>query len=202
MKYHKIQSIFKRDPATKHKTFLPEYTTWAFDYLKDNEWTWTEKVDGMNMRVIWDGEVRRFAGRGDNAQIPSNLMEHMYDKFPEKMFEHMMPLTLYGEGYGAGIQKVGSMYGENQQFILFDVLRGDKWMSRLEVEEFGRELGIPFTPIVGVGTLLEAVDLVKRNPPSGIGDGVTEGLVCRPSVELRDRDGSRIITKVKCRDYL
>lgn len=26
-----------------------------FDYLKDNTWIFTEKVDGTNIRIMWDG---------------------------------------------------------------------------------------------------------------------------------------------------
>ena len=45
--YHKIQSVFKRDPNTKFKTLLEgEYSIPEFEYLKDNEWVFTEKVDG------------------------------------------------------------------------------------------------------------------------------------------------------------
>lgn len=37
IEYPKIQSIFKRDPATKHKTFLPEYSLPELEFLKDND---------------------------------------------------------------------------------------------------------------------------------------------------------------------
>ncbi len=36
-KYHKIQSVFKRDAKNNHKTFLlGEYSRPEFEYLKDN----------------------------------------------------------------------------------------------------------------------------------------------------------------------
>ena len=51
--YHKIQTVFKRDPATKIKTLLDvDWSQDAFGYLADNEWVFTEKVDGTNIRVM------------------------------------------------------------------------------------------------------------------------------------------------------
>ena len=45
--YHKIQTIYKRDPANSFKTLLEgEYSLPEFEYLKDNTWVFTEKVDG------------------------------------------------------------------------------------------------------------------------------------------------------------
>ncbi len=52
--YHKIQSIYLRDPETKHKRFLiGQWTLPEFEYLADNEWSFTEKVDGTNIRIYW-----------------------------------------------------------------------------------------------------------------------------------------------------
>ncbi len=52
MLYPKIQSMFKRDPANNHRTFLDgEWADPAFGYLADLTWTATEKVDGTNMRL-------------------------------------------------------------------------------------------------------------------------------------------------------
>jgi hypothetical protein len=51
------------------------------------------------------------------------------------------------------------------------------------------------------GTLCEAVELVKRGYPSQLRCTPPEGLVMRPEVELRDRRGERIITKIKMKDF-
>ena len=51
--YHKIDSLYMREEATKR--LLPGvYRNPAVAYLKDNEWTFTEKIDGTNIRVVWD----------------------------------------------------------------------------------------------------------------------------------------------------
>ena len=52
--YHKIQSVFKRDPATNHKRFLMgEYSLPEFEYLANNEWVATEKIDGTNVHQAY-----------------------------------------------------------------------------------------------------------------------------------------------------
>ena len=47
--YHKINSVFKRD---ERGNFIEEYADDVFEYLKDNVWVFTEKVDGTNIVVI------------------------------------------------------------------------------------------------------------------------------------------------------
>ena len=44
------------------------------EFLKDNQWNFTEKIDGTNIRVHWDGHKVMFGGRTDNAQIPTSLV--------------------------------------------------------------------------------------------------------------------------------
>lgn len=206
--YHKIQSIFKRDPANKMKTFLiGEYSEPEFEYLKDCLWVFTEKIDGTNIRVMWDGQNVRFGGRTNLAQIHTFLLDFLLNHFtPELMltcFGELGGITLYGEGYGNRINKVGSKYlNDRAEFILFDIAGGDVFFERSKVEEYGKALDLPVTPIVDSGSLDKAVEMCRNGFPSIVGDNlVAEGLVMRPIVELRDRMGDRIITKVKCRDF-
>jgi hypothetical protein len=108
--YHKIQTVFLRDPATHYATVLEgQYATPEFEYLKQNIWMFTEKVDGTNIRVQWNRESVEFAGKTDRADIPTCLREKLQEMFaPEVFLPWEAPaLTLYGEGYGARIQKGG-----------------------------------------------------------------------------------------------
>lgn len=218
-KYHKIQSIFKRDPETKFKTFLMgEYSVPEFEYLADNEWVFTEKVDGTNIRVMWDGANVTFAGKTDEASIPGFLLSELEQtfsttparaKFRERfgfvkksIVKERGGICMYGEGYGKKIQKVGAQYiADKTAFILSDVKVGHIWLERENVEDIAKFLGIPVVPIVGRGTLAEAIARVECGEPSRLGDLTMEGLVLRPVVELRDRMGQRVITKIKHKDF-
>lgn len=205
--YHKIQTLFKRDMSTKHKTLLEgEWTLPEFEYLANNQWTFSEKVDGTNIRVIFNAGLVTFAGKTDAAQIPAQLIARLNERYlPLAARMHDVfgrDACLYGEGYGAKIQKGGGKYRQDPDFVLFDVRVGEWWLQRSDVEDVATKLGIDVIPIIGEGTLHDAVEWVKRGIKSTWGDFEAEGIVARPKIELRARSGERIITKIKCRDFV
>ena len=115
----------------------------------------------------------------------------------------VMFVCLYGEGYGNRIQKVGKHYlSDSVGFILFDVRVGKFWLKRIDVENIASKMGVPVVPIIGAGTLLEAIEFVREGFHSSVGSLQAEGLVCRPKVEMFDRQGKRIIAKIKSKDFL
>jgi len=214
--YHKIQTVFKRNPETKHKTLLlGEYSMPELGYLKDNKWVWTEKVDGTNIRIMFQcgiasprqGEIR---GKTDNAQIHPQLMEIIMRKFgfggdmkSDELFqtlEDQRDVVFYGEGYGPKIQS-GGKYSQEHSFVLFDIKIGEWWLRRGDVEDIAGKHGLEVVPVVGSGTLLEMVERVKKGFKSQWGDFEAEGIVAKPTVELRARNGERIITKLKTKDF-
>lgn len=206
--YHKIDGLYMREESTKR--LLPGvYRNPLVEYLKDNEWTFTEKIDGTNIRVVWDGHRVSFHGRTDKAMIPVKLLQKLEELFGgeanEQVFEQYFGdklVTLYGEGYGAGIQKGGGNYRKDNDFILFDVEVNDSIMlARKDVELVAQYFGIEVVPIIMTGTILEAEDFVRSRPMSKIGTAKMEGLVGRPTIEIRDRCGKRVIVKIKTRDY-
>lgn len=205
--YHKIQTVFKRDPETKFRTLLEgEYSLPEFGYLENNIWVFTEKVDGTNIRIIWDGNGVEFGGKTDNAQLPvmlanklSQLSSDLSGRFASKFGES--EVCLYGEGYGAKIQKVGGDYSPEQKFVLFDVKVGNWWLQREDVDDVAEFMGMDSVPIIGHGTLPEMVNAVRSGFNSQWGNFLAEGIVARPKTELFTRSGHRIITKLKHRDF-
>lgn len=204
--YHKIQSIFKRDEKT-HKFIIDDYSLPEIEYLKDNTWVFTEKIDGTNVRVLWNHEVQEvsFGGRTANAQMPVFLYDKLNDLFPSARFKEWFPetsLCLYGEGYGARIQKGGGKYiPDGVDFILFDVLIGDWWLRQDDVEDVASQLGINVVPVISRGTIEDAIQIVQNGLRSTFGDFLAEGLVLKPAVDLFSRMGHRIVTKVKGKDF-
>ena len=204
--YHKIQTVFKRDPETNMKTLLENnYSLPEFEYLAGNQWVFTEKVDGTNIRVMFDGEQITFGGKTDRAQIPAALAKRLNELFlPQlELFKELFAdgACLYGEGYGAKIQIVGINYRPDQDFVLFDVKIEDWWLQRRDVEDIAQKLNLDIVPIIGQGTIAEMVEKTKTGFTSIWGDFRAEGIVARPSTELKTRGGERIITKIKCKDF-
>ena len=206
-KYHKISNIYIRDIENQNRLCEGAFNKPAFEYLKDNEWEFTEKIDGTNIRVCWDGYKVTFQGRTDKAIIPKELLTRLEELFgtpeAEEIFEQSFgttEVTLYGEGYGGKIQS-GKKYRENEDFILFDVMFGDdSYANREYVENVAKMFNIDCVPVVLKGTLQEGVDFVKTHPESTIGNCIMEGVVGRPSIELSHRN-ERVIVKIKCRDF-
>jgi hypothetical protein len=205
--YHKIKTIFKRDPYTKFKTLLiGEFSMPEFEYLKNNAWVWAEKVDGTNIRIMFDGTNVTFGGKTDRAQIPKPLMQDLNDIFipMQPIFEANFSskgVCLYGEGYGAGIQE-GGKYRQDQSFVLFDVKIGNWWLQRKDVEGIANMLNIGVVPIIGKGTLDRMVEFTEKGFTSMWGNFTAEGIVARPEIELKTRSGERIITKIKHKDFV
>ena len=205
--YHKIETLFERAMDGSKKLICGQWRNPTVEFLKDAVWHFTEKIDGTNIRVHWDGHKVTFGGRTERANIPANLVTFLNDTFGgdenEQLFEQKFGeniVTLYGEGYGAGIQK-GGLYRSDVSFILFDVQVGDVWLTRESVEDIATTLGIDVVPFIGQGTLKDSVDFVRTKPMSRIGSAPMEGIVARPVVELRDRMGRRVIVKIKVKDF-
>lgn len=210
--YHKIDSIFKRNMELPNKPFI--MGAWSkpeFEYLQNNKWEWTEKVDGTNIRVMFNGKEIIFGGKSEEAQIPASLVKYLQDKFLPQLDlfketfdgDESTEVCFYGEGFGHKIQgKVGTDYlMDKVSFYLFDIKIGRWWLQRQAVWDLACKFCLVPPTIVGEGTINEAVELVKKGFKSSFGTADAEGLVLRPTTELHNRKGERIITKVKCRDF-
>lgn len=127
--YEKTYNLFAR---FKEKPFIGkynegEYFTHVFPKVAQDAWVYTEKIDGMNMRVIIDdaGAVS-IRGRSNKAQIPGDLQENIEAMVVNRsgkliaLAQNRGVVTLYGEGYGPGIQK-GQGYRDTKGFVLFDI---------------------------------------------------------------------------------
>ena len=216
--YQKIQTLFKRD---ERNIIIPDQFTYPeFEILKDLKWECTEKIDGTNIRIELsssgnpeDGIIMSFKGRTDKAVIPEHLLTKLNWLFDR---EHLMEvlnitdetqdcnITLYGEGYGAKIQKGGNYISNDVNFILFDVKIGKWWLDRESIKDIANKLGISAVPLMGYMTIPEAIEYVKKGFKSTIAENKdydAEGLVLKAPCGLLKRDGERLITKIKTVDF-
>lgn len=209
VKFQKIETVFNRATDGSKKLVEGSYQSEIVKYLAGNAWVCTEKIDGTNVGIVWDGYAVHFQGRSETSSLPSKLVDYLMSTFlsdeVQELFEQKfgeMKVVLFGEGYGAGIQK-GKAYRNDLAFILFDVYLPEKdlWLKRDAIENIAQCFNIEAVPVIMTGTLLEAVEFVKTRPSSTIGSAKMEGLVCKPLEEVRDRMGNRVVVKVKCKDF-
>lgn len=180
------------------------------EFCKDLTWQFTEKVDGTNIRIHWDGYRVEFGGRTDNAQIPATLINRLNDLFGgeanEQLFEQKFgqcDVILFGEGYGPKIQNGGS-YKDEVDFIMFDVMINGNYQPKESVEDIAKYFNVDIVPIVAEGPLTVGIEYVMKNRQSIIAKNGAEleGVVARPIHELKSRTGKRLIVKIKFKDFL
>ena len=167
-------------------------------------------------------------GKTDNAQIPPMLQKYMEETYPddkvlealdlkewipvEEWKEHkwndvidIPKYTIYGEGYGAKIQKAGGNYIKNGvSFAGFDVKVNDIYLLTDNRDDIINKLGAPIAPFIGYFTIDEAIEYVRKGFKSRIAenkDFIAEGLVLRTELGLRNRRGERLIVKIKYEDF-
>lgn len=203
--FDKIKCIFKRNPVTKKVT--QEFSSEMFEVLKDCPyWEFTEKIDGTNIRVHWDGHKFNFYGRTDKSDIPKKLLSKLEEIFINDYMEEKMEelvgnkeCIIFGEGYGDGIQKCGKDYIEDgNDFIVFDIIVDGEYVD--DYRSFCNAIGLKFVPVIFTGDLEDGFVYVRRGHKSEIGSCEFEGLVGRLPNCIRDKDGNVIRIKIKVKD--
>lgn len=219
MEYPKINSLYKREEKTK-KLIIGDYA--CDEFASISRWTVTEKVDGTNVRIIyqkrpgWEGTLY-FGGRTDNAQIPADLFAHLQATFTlekmERIFAQADKVILFGEGYGPKIQS-GGYYRSDVSFILFDAVIDGWWLERAKVYALSLDLKIDDVPLltppqlgsapIYLWSLNEIEEFVKMAPVSQVAQvekSAMEGIVARSLPQMMFRGGGPIMFKLKCKDF-
>lgn len=209
IKYHKIDTVFNRDMEGTKKLIPNSYRNPLVEYLKDSKWIFTEKIDGCNIRVFWNGFNIEIAGRTEDSQMPveikAKLEEIFFNNETHQLIEQCFgenQVYLFGEGYGKKIQTGGNYLG-HQDFILFDVSVNGIFLSRESVEEIAKTFSLKVVPIVLEGTIEQGIEFVKSRPNSAIAikDYPMEGIIGTPAQRILDHRGHRVIVKIKYEDF-
>lgn len=201
--YQKIETLYKFDSTIKK--FRKVFYNPIVEYLKDCKWYGTEKVDGTNIRVCWDGYGFMFGGRTDNAQLPKEVIALLDTKFNsdmEVLFEQKFgqkEVILFMEGYAGKIQN--GAYNGDEKIIGYDIMIENIYLDKQVSKELFGEMGLPFVPVLEFANLQECIDYVYNHTQSIIQpESKIEGLVCFPATRIYDHMGNRIIVKIKRRD--
>lgn len=214
--YHHIDAPTVQDDAwgrehKQRKLIVPTlgetqaYRSMLWAYLSENEWAYSRKLDGENMRVQWDGEQVLWNGKTNAFQCGADLTEYMNNTFIEEIFEEKFgrdkKVILFGEHMGPKVQ--GNELGlDHDEFILYDVNINGRWLNTLVVEAVAAYFGIRtvynlMSQPLNSCTLRELITKVANGEFKD-----WEGIVATPLEEMRDQNGQRVIVKIKNRDYL
>ena len=210
IEYQKILTLYKFSMDTYEFVNIihDEYV----DYLKDLVWLISEKVDGMNIRVHYDGHRVEWNGRTDKANLPKEVEQLLQTTFgdSEIIFEQLFgekDVILFMECYGGKIQ--GGLYGGAERLIGFDVMINGEYIDKRNIEGIFNRFNVPCVEFGEVKGLKTVVDMVKdaiSSPEKNIsklcekGTTVIEGYVCVPKCRIYDNQGNRIIVKIRVRD--
>jgi hypothetical protein len=172
-----------------------------------------ECTDGREDCLHCDAWLVKINGRTANSQFHAGLYQYLTETFTlEKMLsvcegDEPYEFTLYGEGYGEGIQK-GGYYRKGVSFRLFDVLVGDKWwLDRYNMVDVAAKLNINVVPIFGTYSMPEIIEIFSSDGFDSVvaleennTEIEAEGVVCRTDPYLFNKYGERIKFKLKAKD--
>ena len=216
MEYPKIETLFDR--KENHK--VDETRIRCPEFSAINSWWITEKIDGTNIRIIFERENANqpatnkpldIRGRTDNATLPEHIKEifksHTFDagRWDSLMQMGMGKMIIYGEACGSKIQN-GGLYetkDKKRRFLVFDIWIDGWWLEWPTILRICNNLNLETVPLLPYFTIKEALAAVKRNERSLVGEieHAFEGVVATSNPLMLFRDGRPIKWKLKCRDF-
>lgn len=207
----KILEVSDRSPSRVSKKPRFQYDISVKGNL--NYFTKNILVHNTNIRIEYDnrdlcyGPWRGFTGRTGKSILPNRMFLYLEEKFKlsllEKVFNEAKNAVLFGEGYGAKIQKGGGLYREDNGFILFDVYIDGWWLERESVEQMAHELDCKCVPVLPFDTMEEGISYVLSKPQSLITETpkIAEGVVAKSDPLMLFRNGNMIAWKLKVIDF-
>ena len=171
--YEKILAPFGRDSSNSKFVNTSKWSKPEFEYLKNNTWIWTQKIDGTNLNIVWDGERVSYKGHTDKTQWNERSKNYIESVFctseAETVFEQ-----LYGEQpIIVSMELVSKDFNQNYgypdgHFYVYDVRNGNtgKYWDRKAVEDFVEAFDHEHKHVEAVkvlyrGTIEGAVEWVK-----------------------------------------
>ncbi len=221
IKYHHIEAPTFQDRElskryNRHTLANPKnspqnglYREPELEYLAKNLWTYKRKLNGENMRVLWDGDQAVWNGRTDSFSTDIATTEYMNSTFAEEIFEEKFGrdkiVLLFGEHMGPKTQG-NELSLDSTEFVLFDVNIASVWLEPKSLQSIANYFGLrtcydfmhPEDEERDYADTLEnLIDLTARGEFAD-----WEGIVATPSIGVFNRKGDRIICKIKNQDYL
>ena len=212
--YPKLKNLHKRDPADNK--VIDEFTDEIFspEQLGNAGWTWREKMDGTNLRIIWDGHRAEYRGRTDRAQFSDGQTVFLDEKIKSPAFEELLEQTfgnteaaLYAELIGNKIQ--GNPHKiDGYEIRVYDAFVAGWWLLPVNVDELANDLGLDSAEIIGVapiGHMHQGMKDIASMAEALEGEAepleYIEGIVGTAPGSVLGRDGTILRVKLKLENY-
>ena len=205
--YPKIPTIFKRDSFDNFRYVAVDlWSSSELKYLASLEWEWSELIEGVLIRLCWDGALLSIRGKNLSTKAPAQIEKQfiraqatLKSKFLS-FFGSEGHVSFFCIAFGSHL-KQGGKYGKTQQINVFDINIEDNWLQRDDIKSMCNKFDLNPIPIVGTGSLNNMIGKVEKGFNSYYGNFLAAGIVARPLVELKDHFNNRIITKLKYKDF-
>lgn len=180
-------------------------------YMTDDmTWTVSEKLNGINTRIIWDGYSIEVKGRNDKTELQGGQLDLQGDLIASQMdngnfmFDELFgtkKVTIFGEVIGTKIQGNPYKLGETQ-FKVFDILINDVWVSPEGITKIAEDLNMStvmhYTVRGWDNVMTNFIEIWKNCRKKKF---YFEGLVAYPAHQPLTKKGERVITKIKVKDF-
>ena len=202
-KYSSIENSYRQKHIMKVLQWYPEVANMKYSIR--------EKIDGSNLQLYFEpGQPVRVGKRSCFITEEENFFDvwevlkdyqDVIDKVQTEVENTGLPVRLFGELYGPGVQKRVD-YGDKKKLAFFDVeVDGEMW-CQFAFERLMEELEITdLAPLLGyTDNLADALNFDERfdSKLSDKTDNPAEGIVIKPYIkEINLGNGSRFILKKK-----
>lgn len=164
-----------------------------------------EQINGIRIEISWT-PANKVSIRSQSAKAAyrmTNLINKhdLLIKFQSIGCNH---ISIFGEAFGGAVKDdTRNVYGNNFNFLVFDIFVNGKWLDVPEMETLAVQLGFGTVPWEKTCIYIDDVNQVLQRPSQvAIAPHCTrEGIILRPLHECLDKYGKRIIAKYKNPEY-
>lgn len=213
--YHKIKSVLAYadvQPYKKRRIYNElKFVDNVCEFFKFNNFHCTEKVDGTNIIVFWNGRDVTFKGRKLTDQIPAKLLEILKNTFTKELMKIVFGtrdnsgIVIYVEGHGYSLgSELKNKMPLWEDLHIIDIGGINLTTSEISFFDFERLemissiFKLNTVPLIGIHNMCEAVEMCKNTYMSTINENIkAEGIVIRPVIDLKTKTNERIIYKIR-----
>ena len=167
----------------------------------------TEKIHGQNARFVWRNDRLYCGSRTDWKREHSESTFWIAIKNHPEIVEFLKANTdcmVYGEVYGNQRKYKYGLTKDKARICVFDIIRGNQWLSYDEFARLVAEWNMPTAPFVYRGPfdeskLRELAEGESLVPGAG---HIREGIVIKPIIERTTPELGRVQLKMISNKYL